>query len=59
MAMYRVTVKRLFAEYAEIDVESDDINEAKDVALDSLETADWSEQELDDELIDDVTEIDS
>lgn len=49
MPKYRVVYKRSFVEYGTVIVDADDECEAKELARDMLDEAEWSPQELDEE----------
>lgn len=53
MPKYRVTVKRTFEEFADIEVEAEDRQEAIDNAKSMADDMDvsWSQQQLEEEIV--------
>jgi hypothetical protein len=56
---YRVVFKRSFVEYGTIVVEAEDEDEARDAARDLLDEAEWTQQELDEEIHESTEKIDT
>lgn len=58
MPKYKVTMRRSFEEFGEIEVEAEDEDEAKEIAQESADTdMAWSQQTLDEETVDSVEEV--
>lgn len=59
MPRYRVTIKRTFAETAEVEVEAEDEGDARDIALDEVGDEAFHDSTLEDEAVESVEEIES